>query len=464
MTRVKNSSYFLDKPDHDVIESLLSKYDLAADVADTQTVYEQLVQYDVTDWDFCLLRASVNGQLLFAEQGKITSKPPSLSGDPKVVLQFGSSILELDAEVDARDQHKSLKALIWDPVNQQAVEAETSEPALGSSGNLDPQQLAASLGDDASIIVAGEASESESQAFIDGQWTLSQLNQIGARIKCEGMTEVNVADVVQLDGIGERFSGKAFVTALRHDFDLVKGWKTTLQIGGVKQIYQDSLSDLGSAGGYRSIAKVHGLSSGLVISNEDPSGEFRVQVALPMVGLGEEGVWARVSSMDAGDARGTFFRPEVGDEVLLGYLQGDPRSAVVLGMLHSSANASPFEPSDDNHEKGYVSRAEMKIVFDDDQVIMNFETPAGNSIRLDEAESAMSLVDQNGNSIVMNSDGIKIESGGNIEIVAGNELAAQSGTQTKFEAGTELKLESTAGSALSSSAVTKVEGSLVQIN
>ena len=463
MTRSAKSAYFLEQTDSDVISSLLDQYQVAGTVTATDTEHEQLVQYAVSDWDFCLLRAALNGQLLIADGDSINSVEPDTSGDPVIVLQFGSTILEMDIEVDARHQHQAMKGVVWDPAGQEAVEVESSDPGIASPGNLSSPDLASTLGDGPTESAPGAAGEAELQNRVDADLARSQLNLIGARLKCEGMTEVTVGDAIQIDGAGERFSGNAYVTALRQDYDLIKGWKTTLQIGGVRQVFEQVMINQNSSGsGY--IAPTRGLCSGVVLSNEDPNGEFRVKVAIPSIGLGEEGLWARVASLDAGENRGMLFRPEPEDEVVVGFFDQDPRAPVIVGMLHSSAKPAPLEPSDDNHEKGFVSRSEMKILFDDDQNIMRFETPEGNAIALDEAEGGLTITDQNGNSIALTSDGIKIESAAALELIASTEIKSESGTETKLEAGTELKLDSSLGSALSSSATTEVKGSLVQIN
>ena len=193
---------------------------------------------------------------------------------------------------------------------------------------------------------------------------------------------------------------------------------------------------------------MNGLQIGVVASNEDPDGEHRVRVRLPLVDDQADGVWARVASLDAGDQRGFFFRPEIGDEVVVGFLEDDPRRAVILGMLHSSAKAAPLQGSDDNHEKEYRSRSGMRLYFDDDKKIVLLETPAGNRLTLSEEDKAVKLEDQNGNKIEMTPFGIKIESAKALEL----------------KAGTQLKLVGQAGAELSSSATCKVQGSVVQIN
>lgn len=142
----------------------------------------------------------------------------------------------------------------------------------------------------------------------------------------------------------------------------MQGWKTHIQFGHTHRwLAEEQQVSAPSAGGL--LPGVSGLQIGVVVSNEDPDGEHRVRVRMPLVNNAEDGTWARVAVLDAGDQRGFFFRPEVGDEVVLGFLNSDPRQAVIPGMLHSSAKPAPLQGSDDNHEKVYQSRSEMKLYF-----------------------------------------------------------------------------------------------------
>ena len=80
-------------------------------------------------------------------------------------------------------------------------------------------------------------------------------------------------------------------------------------------------------------------------SHEAPDGEDRVQVRVPVINSQDDGLWARVATLDAGENRGSFFRPEIGDEVVLGFLNDDPRDPIILGMLNSSAKPAPITAS-----------------------------------------------------------------------------------------------------------------------
>jgi uncharacterized protein involved in type VI secretion and phage assembly len=249
------------------------------------------------------------------------------------------------------------------------------------------------------------------------------------------------------------------VSGVRQEFSLVQGWKTHVQFGGVALDPPVAASSASSL-----LPTVSGLQIGIVTSNEDPDGEHRVRIRLPLLGLSSDGLWARVASLDAGDDRGFFFRPEIGDEVTVGFLADDPCYPVILGMLHSSAKAAPLPGSDDNHEKMFKSRSGMSFHFNDDKVVMTLATPAGNSITLNEDEKSLTLADQNGNSITMDSDGIRLESAKAVAFKAGTETKLEASTSINIKAGSELKLEGGASAELAGGGSTKISGAMVQIN
>ncbi len=441
LTVGRKNAYFFDQSDSDIISALLDKAGVGADVDNTSVIHKQQVQYNSTDWDFLLTRAEANGKLVFTDGDRVKVKAPIFTTDPVCTLQFGATILELDAEIEARIQYSAVKSLTWDAAQQSVLEKEATEPNINTSGNLSSDDLAAVVGLDYYRLQHIAVSEEEAQAWADAQWLKSQMSKVSGRVKCEGIATVNLGDIVTLSGVGDRYNGKVFVTGVRHDFDLVQGWKTHIQFGNVEKWLAEE-HPISAPSASALLPSVNGLQIGVVVSNEDPDGEHRVRVKMPLVDAGEDGTWARVAAVDAGNERGFFFRPEVGDEVLLGFLNDDPRQAVMLGMLHSSANAAPLQGSDDNHQKVYQSRSKMKLFFDDEKKVIQLETPAGNKLTLSEEDKAIKLEDQNGNKITMDSDGIKIESSKAIAIKAGTELTIESGTSLSVKGGSSMKLES----------------------
>jgi Rhs element Vgr protein len=462
LTIGRKNAYFKDKPDSDIMTTILGNAPVTADVETTSVTHKQMVQYYTTDWDFLLARARANGKMVFTEGDTVTIKAPAISGRSVCTLLYGATILEMDAEIDARLQYSAVKGVTWDPAQQAMVEKEGADPGNVAPGNLVSSDLASVAGPSHFHLQQTSLLETEAQSWADAQWLQSKLSQVNGRMKCEGFGGIKPGDMVTLAGIGDRFNGDAFVTGVRQSFDLVSGWKTDIQFGSTS----DSATELNDATAPKAgalLPGINGLQIGIVLSNEDPENEFRVQVKMPVVDPSGDGTWARIASLDAGDQRGFFFRPEVGDEVVLGFLDDDPRQAVILGMLHSSAKAAPLTGSDANNEKMYQSRSKMKLHFDDDKKIILIETPAGKKVTLDEDAGELKMVDENGNKIVMSSDGILIQSDGKIEIKAQQDVKVE-GLNVEQKASASFKAEGSASAEVKASGSLTLKGATVMIN
>ena len=455
----RKSKTWFDSTDGDVIAELLGGQ--AGEVASTSVSHEQLVQHDLSDWDFIVTRALANGQWVFTRDGKVHTAAPALSGSALATLQFGATLLEFEAEAQSRTQMAASHALSWNADEQALSLQDGARPTFRPPGNLDSDDAARAVAQDQAVFRHAALPDAEAVVWASALWQHSRVNFISGRAKCEGFAPVQPGDVLELAGVGARFNGKVLCTGARHDLDPAQGWKVHLQFGGLEPdpARQQRLQAQRVA---QLVAPVSGLQVGIVTDNEDPQGHFRVRVKLPLV-ADDEGVWARVACLDAGSDRGLLIRPEVGDEVVLGFLDADPRAPVLLGMLHSSAKAAPLTPSNDNHQKGFISRSGMKWLFDDDKKVLTLSTPAGNSVVLSEDEQAITLKDQHGNSIKLDADGITLDSTKALNIKAGTECAFEASTSFGIKA-VNVKLEASASAELKGGASATLKGGVVQIN
>jgi Rhs element Vgr protein len=468
MTLVRKNRYFEKQSDSDVVSTLLNDYSgdgvSAGDITSTSVTHPQLLQYQATDWDFMISRLEAAGQLCFVDGGKISSSKPSLSGKPVAELGFGATVLELDAEIDARTQTGGVRALAWDPSGQSLLDVSGTDPQWSGNGNLTADKLSGAAGRKEDLVWHGGALASDAlQSIADGAMLRARLAASHGRVRCQGVTAVKLGTVLKLTRLGDRLNGTVYVTGVRHEFG-GGNWTTDAEFGLPREIHAERvpMSHLPAAG---LAPAVHGLQVGVVTElTGDPDNEHRIRVKVPLAGMDEQGVWARVATLDAGDQRGMVFRPEKKDEVVLGFFHGDPGQPVVLGMLHSSAKAPPITPTDDNDEKVYVSRSKVALRFDDKKKVAILETPGGNRLTLSDDDGGLTLEDQNGNSIVMNKDGIALTSEKKgVTIKAKSDLKAEAmNAEIKATSGATVKGSSKAE--ISSSGQLTVKGSMVMIN
>lgn len=177
------------------------------------------------------------------------------------------------------------------------------------------------------------------------------------------------------------------------------------------------------------MATLQGVYSGSVLDNRDPEGVARVLVRVQ--GLPERGdVWARVATMMAGLNRGTWFIPEVGDEVLVAFEGGDVRMAYVIGALW---NAKARPPAAGNADDATLIRTRSGITLriHDDSNSVVLETPAGQRITLQDGPDSVRIEDSSGNSVKMESSGVTVTASAKLTVNAATlELSAAMVTVT----------------------------------
>ncbi|NEQ17285.1 MAG: Rhs element Vgr protein, partial [Moorea sp. SIO3E2] len=64
----------------------------------------------------------------------------------------------------------------------------------------------------------------------------------------------------------------------------------------------------------------------------------------------------------------------------------------------------------ENNKKGIVTKESLKIIFDDENKLIEISTSKGNTLKLSEQDKGIKLEDENGNTITMDNQGIKIKS------------------------------------------------------
>lgn len=428
LTQLRVNRVFFGQSDDQALRKLLGLHGLTAGtIPATTPVHEELVQYGCTDWDFLLARAQVNGLLVKVRDGSVTLAPMQLAAAPARTFEYGmDAIIGLEVEARADGQYGAVEGLAWDVKGQQMSTARRAKDATLAPGNLKGATLAAALGADTCTLTSPAVlSEPELQSWADATLARSRLALVRGRLTLEGRSDVDLLDTIAIKGVGQRFNGHALVTGVRQRISAAQGWLTDLQFG-LAPAWLAARHGVSATPAAGLLPAVSGLQIGVVAGfADDPQQQLRVKVTLPALGATQNTVWARLAAPDAGKGRGFCFRPESGDEVVVGFFDDDPRQPVILGALYSAAN-SPAErfaqPTAENIAKGLTTRAGTTIGFDDEKCSVYIETPAKNTIVVDDQAQSIRLADQHGNTIVMDAKGIEIASASKLVLKAAGEV------------------------------------------
>ncbi|MFM9969262.1 MAG: type VI secretion system tip protein VgrG [Burkholderiales bacterium] len=480
MTVGRKNVNYVDKKDSDILQAVVGSYSsLTSDIGATTLKHKELVQYYCTDWDFALARAEANGFLVIVEDGKFIAKPPQVNAAAELKVAYGADLIELHGDIDARTQYSKVKASAWDQKTQAVIESTSSPQTLNEQGNLASGTLAQVIGlSEFRLQTPVPLVQDALATWAKAQQIKSALARVRGRMKFQGSALAKAGSLIELAGVGARFNGKVFVSAVHHD--IADGdWITEVEFG-LAPDWMMARGDVMAPDASGLLPGVRGLQVGVVTKlDADPEGESRVQVRVPVMQAEKDTVWARLVNFYGSSGFGAYFIPEIGDEVLLGYLNGDPSHPVILGSLYSSKRAPPYPLSAENNTKAIVTRSKTKIEINDDKKIITIQTPANNKVVISDDGKSILLQDQTNNKVELNSGGITLDSPKDIKITAKGAITLDavgaisvtskadvksSGLNVNCDAQVGFAAKGAASAEISASGTTTVKGAMVMIN
>lgn len=417
MTLSRKNAYYLDKNEKQILQKLAENSHLPIEFPATfnptpASPIPPMVQYEATDWDFMISRAEANSLWVFTDDNHLKVKQPNFMGTPVLTAKYGDNILEFEGEMDARRQAKSFKANAWNFANQIVdTSSEGSFSFSGDNGNLSADDIANPFGSDVNLNHSGNLNGDEIREWANAYEMKNKLSKAIGRVKINGDAHVKPGSIITLAGVGDRFNGNVYVTGVLHHYE--GSWQTDIQFGWAEDWFykKENVMEKPASG---LLPGVNGLQIGKVLEVEASTAsgnQFRVKVRCPLISIQEEGIWARVATLSAGENNGVVFRPQVGDEVVLGFLNDDPRQAIIVGYLHSSTR-SPDVLVDKKY--GIVTKEGLKIIFDDEQKSIQIITPQ-RSLKIDDTAGIIEMKDAH-NSIKFDVQGLTIHSDTKITI------------------------------------------------
>ncbi len=480
MTLGRRSAHHVDQTDSAIIETLISGHGLTADVEATAIQHKTLAQHYCSDWDFMLARAELLGLVVQCEDGKLVVKPPAFDAAAALQVTWGTDLIEFSSDIDARPQWTAVQASSWDISSQALLQGTSQEPAAGTGqGNLDGSTLAAVA---SPATCALQSCAPQAKELLDAWAKSAQLKAVLARhrgsLSFQGSALARPGTVLELKGVGARFSGNCYLSAVQHEIH-DGNWICHADFG-MPADWQMQRADVQAPPNAGLLPGVRGLHIGKVVKlDADPDGQQRIQISLPALMAETPTIWARLAQFHASNGFGSFFLPEVDDEVIVGFFNDDPSHPVVLGSLYSSSRPPPYELAAENNTKAIVTRYKHRVIFDEDKKSITIETASKNTLILDDDGKQCVLKDQNGNSITLDAGGITLDSVKDIKMTAkaniqgdataGITLSAQanlkaSALNINAEAQVGLTAKGNATAELSAAGQTTVKGGLVMIN
>ena len=399
------------------------------------TRHTQLVKHEISDWDYINLRAEANGCFVYTENDTIQIDKPTIDFNPLNIFKatYGANVYEFQLEQDERKNQIENELISFDLSSLESVVAEEEETGLETS-QVD-------IKGKHSAINYRTFNEQEANQLVGAASLLRTVSNVNGLAHIHANLKIKPGSTLAVEGYNDVVNKSYIITSVMHDYS-ESGYSTYVQFG---------LNHESFASKYQLTQKSQTspvILSGVVTQLEqDPDNLYRIKVNIPSWKDAQEQVWARISTMYAGNNYGMVFLPEIGDEVIVSFFGNDFDSPVVLGSTFNPKTAPHTNYTDDNFNKVLITKKGMKWSWDDDKAIHEISTPAGNKILISEDSQSIIIEDQNQNKIEMNSSEINI----------------QSNMAINMKANSTIKLEAV-NIELNASGMSEIKGGMVKIN
>jgi phage protein D/phage baseplate assembly protein gpV len=255
---------------------------------------------------------------------------------------------------------------------------------------------------------------------------------------CIGIPELRARDTVEIRGVGKRFSGQYTLSKVRHTID-GSGYRTQFEVSQqfTSSILKSLRKKIAESPSPNKQEKMTGVFVGKVVNNLDPMQLGRIQVSFPHLSDLNISPWARIATLMAGANEGSYFLPDIGDEVLVSFEKGDINNPVIVGGLWNGLARPPEFNTGLNARKMIQTKTGMKLMFDETpgQESLSLETLTGSTVTLSDTQG-ITIKDALNNSIQVSQQGITINSPTTIKLtVGGNSIEINASSITIQSAG-----------------------------
>jgi phage baseplate assembly protein gpV len=426
----------------------------------TETTHDHVSQANQSNWDFLKAIAKAIGYIVSVDDGKLNFQKPTDSADApdegslletvQYKLVYGQDLIEYRPRLSSAEQVTQVEVRGWDRENKRELvgQAQAATTAVQIS-NVTPASVVQPFGSP-TFVQADHPGESSDE--IDAAANALAQHISSSFAEAEGMAlgngDLRAGTAVNISGVANDFCGRFVLTHTRHVFN-VHGYRTNFEISG-----HQSRSLLGlvaqphDSGGNGKVgsSRIYGVVTAVVTGNDDPGKQGRVKIKMPWLSGDYESYWAPVVQAGAGPNSGSVYIPEVDDEVLVAFENGNVGRPFVIGGLYNGQDKPNLgDGLFDNGKvkrRGFVSRKGHRLVF--------FDADGDSGIALISSDNKLRIA-------------LK-ESGDELHVYGETKVVIESAQEIDIKSKGTLNLESQGKLTIKSNGAVDIDGSVIQLN
>jgi phage baseplate assembly protein gpV len=448
--------------DAELFTKLAAEVGLDAEVENGDQIHPYLIQANCTNLSLLRSRAAALGNLLFVEASTLRCVAPCTEDSP-VELRWGVELSAFRPRLTTLGQVQRVVVRGWDPATRTEITGETEasagSPAIGEArtgGEL--VQAAFQISAALQLTTGPVRSQAAADRLADAAARRRASQFVEAEGRCRGTPALTAGASVTIAAVGERFGGSYLVTSARHRYGAA-GYHTEFQISGL-----NPTTLIGQLAPALARPSAPAIAIAIVTDNADPDQLGRVRLRFPWLSGEHTSDWARVAVPGGGAERGLQWLPEIDDEVLVAFEQGDITYPYVLGGLWNGVDPPP-RPSDQLLADGRVQRRVLRsrsghlLVFDDsERGGITVEDRNGNRLQISSADNRLVLRDKAENTIVLDAEK------NSLAVTVKGDIALGAQGSISLEATGNLTLKGMGISINAGLGTVDIDGSLIELN
>ncbi len=235
LSRGRYTRSFTQVKDSDIASTIASEVGLSAEVDDTGITLDYVLQHNQTDLEFLRDRARRHGYEVVVEDKILRFRARQHTTGEVLTLTYENDILEFHPCLSTMGQVGKIAVRGWSPKDKAALVSEVaagSESTTMGGSRSGPQAAEGAFKPSPMAIVDRPVfSQAEADGMAQGRFDEMALAYISGDGVCVGRTDLRAGTVIDMQGLGERFSGLYYLTSVTHSYSPSRGYRTSFSVG-----------------------------------------------------------------------------------------------------------------------------------------------------------------------------------------------------------------------------------------
>jgi phage protein D len=235
LMRKRKTGSFVNMKDSDIASQIADKNGLKPDVTDTKVTMAYVLQHNQTDLEFLRQRANRIGYEVGVSDQTLYFRPRQNNGKEVLTLSREVELLEFYPRLSTVGQLENVSVQGWDPKKKEAVFADSQ---VGDAASLVSAQVTgpamvrkAFPGNSGGISThLAIGSQAEADQLANGWFKEMSLQYVVGDGVTIGLPELRAGTLINIEGLGKRFSGRYYVTGTEHSYKPDRGYRTAFSV------------------------------------------------------------------------------------------------------------------------------------------------------------------------------------------------------------------------------------------